>query len=159
MQCCGTDHLCRSHSVLPSTDQLLGSPPSPQSSPSVPADLPAREGASSGVGIFSHLSSLPGTQVPSCFLSSSFSLFLSSIPPGYMGIFLGLFGVTGPLLVFSRCSVRIVPFVDVFLMCLWGEINSTSSYSSAILESQPYKDFKQDLAHINHEINVTQYYF
>ena len=28
-QGCGLDHLCRSHSVLPAIDQLLGSPPSP----------------------------------------------------------------------------------------------------------------------------------
>ena len=41
MQGCGTDHLCRSQSVLPATDWLLGSPPSPQGSPSFPADLPA----------------------------------------------------------------------------------------------------------------------
>ena len=31
---------------------------------------------------------------------------------------------------FSRCSVRIVPFVDVFLMPLWEEVNSMSSYSA-----------------------------
>ena len=78
-------------------------------------------------------SSLPGAQVPSCFLSSSFPLLLSSVLPGHMRIFLVLLGVQGPLLVFSRCSVRIVPFVAVFLMHLWGEMNFTSSYSSAIL--------------------------
>ena len=36
----GTDHLYRSHSVLPATDWLLRSSPGPQSSPSVPADFP-----------------------------------------------------------------------------------------------------------------------
>ena len=41
---CGMNHLCRSHSILPATDQLLGSPPSPQNSPSVPADLPLVRG-------------------------------------------------------------------------------------------------------------------
>ena len=55
----------------------------------------------------------PGMQVPSCF--SSFSL-LHSVLPGYLGVFLILFNVQGSLLVFSRCSVKIVPFVDVFLM-------------------------------------------
>ena len=54
----------------------------------------------------------PGMQVPSCF-SSSFSL-LHSVLPGYLGVFLILFDVQGSLLVFSRCSVKIVPFVDVF---------------------------------------------
>ena len=38
------DHLCRSHSVLPATKQLLGSLLSPRVSPSVPADLPTSEG-------------------------------------------------------------------------------------------------------------------
>ena len=31
--------------------------------------------------------------------------------------------------------MTIFPFVDVFLMHLWGEMNSISSYSSAIFES------------------------
>ena len=33
---------------------------------------------------------------------------------------------------FSRCSVRIVPFVDVFLMYLWEEVSSTF-FAAAIL--------------------------
>ena len=80
------------------------------------------------------LSSLPGVQVPPCFPASSFPL-LSFLLPGYVGIFLVLLGVRDPLLVFSRCCVRMVPFVHVFLMRLWGEMNSTSSYSSTIFES------------------------
>ena len=63
------------------------------------------------------LSSLPGIQVPSCLLSSSFSL-LSFILPGYMGIPFVLLDVRGPLPVFSRWSERIAPFVDVFFMHL-----------------------------------------
>ena len=66
--------------------------------------------------------------LPLLFLFPSFFIL-----PGYMGIFLVLLGVRGPLLVFSRCSVRIVPFVDVVSMHLWGEMNSMSSYSSTIL--------------------------
>ena len=31
--------------------------------------------------------------------------------------------------------MRIVPFVDIFFMCMWGEMNFMSLYSSAILES------------------------
>ena len=50
---------------------------------------------------------------------------------------------------FSRYSVRIVPFVDVFLMHLWGEVNSMSSYTSTILtlemnflEEKNYDEFQ-----------------
>ena len=85
------------------------------------------------MGTSPHLQLPTGAQVPSHFLSSSFSLLLSFVLPGYVGIFLVLLGVQGPLLVFSRCSVRIVPFVDVFLTHLRGEMNSTSSYSSTIV--------------------------
>ena len=113
------------------TDLLLCSPLSPWSSPSVPAD-PGSERASPDAEI-SPLLQLPiGVQVPSRFYSSSFSL-ISFILPGYSGIFLVISGVQGPLLVFSWCSVRIIPFVDVFLMHLWGEMNSVCSYSSIIL--------------------------
>ena len=63
---------------------------------------------------------------------SYFLFFLSFILPSCVGIFFVLLGVWGLLLVFSRCSVRIVPFVDVFLMYLWGEVNSISSYSSIL---------------------------
>ena len=69
------------------------------------------------------------------FLFLFFSL-LSLILPSCIGVCLVLLGVQGPLLVFSRFSVRIVPFVDVFLMYLWEEVNSTSSYST-ILTSFP----------------------
>ena len=49
-----------------------------------------------------------------------FSFFLSFILLSYAGIFLVLLGVRGPLLVFSSCSVRIVPSLircifDVFM--------------------------------------------
>ena len=59
----------------------------------------------------------PGVQIPYCFLSSSFFL-LSFVLPGYARIFIVLSIVQGLLLVFSWCSVRIVPSVDVFLMHL-----------------------------------------
>ena len=39
------------------------------------------------------------------------------------------------LSVFSKFSVRIVPRVDVFLMCLWGEVNSMLSYSTILIPS------------------------
>ena len=85
-QGCGTDHLCRSQSVLPATDWLLHSPLSPQSSPSVLADLPASEGLppSSPVpaphhGLRSHPVSSP-LPFPFFFLSSypvTWGFFLS----------------------------------------------------------------------------------
>ena len=74
-------------------------------------------------------SSPPGVLVPSCFL---FSFFLPFILCSYVGIFLVLLGVRGLPLVFSRCSVKFIPFVDVFLIYLWGEVNFTSSYSAIL---------------------------
>ena len=99
---------------------------------SVPVDFSVGEEVSPNLGISSLLQRpYPGVQVPSGFFSSSFSL-LFDILPSYAGIFIVLSGVQGLLLVFSRCSVRIVASIDVFLMHLWREINSTSSYFSAI---------------------------
>lgn len=51
------------------------------------------------------------------------------------GNFLVLSDVQRPLLLFSTCFVRIVSFVDAFLIYLWGEISSMLSYFSAILTS------------------------
>ena len=132
---CSMDHAHRSHSVLPSTDQLLHSPLSPWNSFWVPADFPNWEvrGFLCVQELLLTFGSPPGVLVPSHFL---FSFFLSFILPGCVGIFLVLLDVWGLLLVFSKSSVRIVPFVDVFLMYLWGEANSTSSYS-AILTPPP----------------------
>ena len=80
----------------------------------------------------------PRVQVPSRFLSSSFSLLYFSILPSYAGIFIVLSSVQGLPLVFSQCSVRIVAFIDVFLMHPWREMNFMSTYSSAILNLQPH---------------------
>ena len=60
-----------------------------------------------------------------------------SILPSYAGMFIVLSGVQGLLLVFRRCSVRIVASIDVFLMHPWREMNSTSTYSSTILSLLP----------------------
>ena len=80
VQGCGTDYLCRCHSVLPATDLLLRSPLSPRSSPSVPADLLLVRGLPwMQEPLLSFTSPPPGAQVPSCFLLSFFS-FLSSYP-------------------------------------------------------------------------------
>ena len=136
VQGCGMDPQWRSYTVLPATDRLLQCPLSPQIFHSVPADLPASEGAFLSVG------TSPLLQVPPkrCRSHPVFSFLLFFFPffilPGCLGIFLVLLGVQGPLLVFSRCSVRIVPFVDVVLMYLWGEVNSTSSYSAILTPHQ-----------------------
>ena len=59
-------------------------------------------------------------------------LFSSYILPSCDRIFLVLLGVWSLLLMISRCSMRNVPFVDVFSMYLWGVMNSTSSYSTIL---------------------------
>ena len=138
----GTDCLCSSHSVPSATDRPFH-PPLTASDVSLLSQL-----ISLLVMGFPWMrepllcfSSPPGLQVPSCFLSSSFSL-LPSILPCYAGIFIVLSSVQGLLLVFSWCSVRIVPSVDVFLMHLWREMNSMPSYSSAIFKTQKHSLWK-----------------
>ena len=54
-------------------------------------------------------------------------LLLSFELPHSAGILLVLLGVSRPLLIFCRGSVRIVTFADVFLIHLWREINSMSA--------------------------------
>ena len=97
----------------------------------------------------------PGAQILCHSLSSFFSLLLLWVPSVYAGIFPVLPSAQGPRLMFSWSSVRIVPFVDVFLMRLWGEMNSTSSCASAILtpfwrfrKSEPEESF-QNLGTVN----------
>ena len=89
MQGCGMDHLCRSHSVQPATDQLLHSLSSPQSSPLSQLISPPVRGLPWTWEILLSFSSPQGAQVPSHF-SSSFSLLLSFILLCYVGIFLVL---------------------------------------------------------------------
>ena len=96
-------------------------------------DLPTCERGSLDVSTSPVLQLLP-QGYRSCLIS--FSLLPSFILPSYAGIF--------PFWV-SEASVQLVfcansSIVDVFLMLLWAEMNSTSSYSSAILT--PWCDFK-----------------
>ena len=58
--------------------------------------------------------------------------FLSSLP-NHAWIHMILSGCQGLLLVFSQCSVTVVLSVDVFLMHLWREMHSMSTYFSTIL--------------------------
>ena len=87
----GTNHPCKSLSILPSANWLLRSPPRPGSSPSVLADLPASQGTSQVVGTFL-LTQLPprGTgPVPIPFSLSLFFCFFFC-PTQVRGDFLAL---------------------------------------------------------------------
>lgn len=110
-----------SYSVLSATDMLLHYPLSPWSSPPVLADLSTSEGAFPSVGpsllLFLH-------PMDVCTILFSLFFYVSFILPGCQGIFLVLLGPQGILLVLSRCSVITVPFADVFLKYLWGEVSS-----------------------------------
>ena len=97
VQGCGADHLCRSHSVLSATDQPFHLPPKA-------SDVPLLSQLIS-LSVWSLprvwepllcFSSPSWEQIPSCFLSSSFSL-LSLVLLYYVGIFLVLSGVQGLL--------------------------------------------------------------
>ena len=111
--------------------QLLHCPPSLWSSLSVPADLPATEGASQSEGTFP-LSQLPPRGTGAVLIT--FFFFLLSYPV----IFLTALVVWDLLLEFSRYSVRTVPHVDIFLMYLWEEVSSTSFYSAILTSTCPY---------------------
>ena len=85
------------------------------------------------------------------FLSSSFSLLLSFILPSSSGIFLVLSGIQGHLLVFiqlvlcENCCLYICicvyvyiyiytyTYIHIFLIHLWRQMTSRSSYYPAIL--------------------------
>ena len=134
------DHLCVSRSVPSATDLLLHPLPTASNASLLSQSIsPTERGfpriresllcfSSPTLGSRSHPTSSPPP-----------SPFFFSVLPSYAGIFIVLSGVQGLLLVFSWCSqyVRIVASVDVFLMHPWREMNSTSSYSSAILTLPP----------------------
>lgn len=86
----------------------------------VSADLSTGEGAPQGEGTFS-LSPLPPMGAGPFHII--FFLFLS----GLVKIFLIAPLVQDLLLEFSRCSVRIGPLVDVFLIYLWERVSSHTS--------------------------------
>ena len=113
---------------LPHTGHCTGQP---QVLSFVPTDI-VSEGTSTDVRIS------PLLQLPSPFHGSGsilLSSFFSSIfhPIQLHGNLSFLSGVCDLLLVFSWCAVRIVPFVDVFLIHLWREMHSNSSYFSISL--------------------------
>ena len=120
MQGGGPDHPCGSRSVLPATDQLLHFPLSLWSFLSI---LPYHP---TGWGSFPEREKFTFVQLPLRGTSPVLlPPFFSFTWPGYVEIFIILPGIWGLLLVFSRCPLRIVPSVDVFLMWLWEEVSST----------------------------------
>lgn len=58
-----------------------------------------------------------------------FLFFLKKYPVLWRSL---LSGVEFFLLVLSRCSVRISPFVEIFIMYLWEEVKFTSSFSAIL---------------------------
>ena len=119
---------------LPQTLVVSLSSDSPRTSPFVPTVLFTYEGASPGVGTLPLLQFLQGHRYHPIFSFIFPPLFLFH-SLSYMRIFSCPLGVQGPLLEFSRCSERTVQLVDVLLMYLWEEMNSTCSFSSVLSQS------------------------
>ena len=113
----GTNSLGGSLSALPSAPLLLHSPPWLWSSPFCHPQSPPAKGLPSVWKPFLLHSSLPLVQVPSLFFCLCFFFFLWPYPG--CGEFLAFWEVWGLLPAFSRCSIGVVPHVDVFLMYLW----------------------------------------
>ena len=127
--CAGISLLCPPHPCCCSL--LCGSEPLPLRHPQSP---PAKWFPSVWKPFLLH-SSLPLVQVLSLFFLSVFSFLFC--PTQVRGEFLAFWEVWGLLPAFSRCSVGVVPHVDVFLMYLWEEVSSMSFYSTVLISS-PY---------------------
>ena len=114
----GTDPLCGNLSTLPSAPLLLHSPMWLQSFPPPNPCLHQWRGFLV-CGNFSSFTA-PSQRCRFCPYSfvSVFSFFFC--PTHVRGEFLAFWEVWGLLPGFSRCSVGVVPHVDVFLMYLWG---------------------------------------
>ena len=110
--CVGISPLCPPHPC--GCTLLHGSKASPLRHP----QSPPVKGLPSVWKPFLLHSSLPLVQVLSLFFCLCFSIFFC--PTQVHGDFLSFWEVWGLLPAFSRCSVGVVPHVDVFLMCLWG---------------------------------------
>ena len=114
----GTDPLCGNLSTLPSVPLLLRSPPWLWSFPPAQPRLCQWR----GFLVCGNFSSFTAPSQwcrshPYSFVSV-FSFFFC--PTQVRGEFLAFGEVWGFLPAFSRCSVAVVPHVDVFLMYLWG---------------------------------------
>ena len=133
VQGCGPDHLCRSHSVLSVTDQLLDYPLNTQGSPLLQLIFLLVRGPPQTQGSLHDFGSPRGCR----YHPASSPLPSPFHPTHHVGVSLVLLGAQGPLLVFGRCSVVTASRVDVSLIHLWGERNSMSSYSSHHLGKSP----------------------
>ena len=114
----GTDPPCRNLSALPSAPLLLRSPPWLRNFTLTTPCLHQWRGFLV-CGNFPSFTA-PSQRCRSCPYSfvSVFSFFFG--PTQVCGEFLAFWEVWGLLPVFSRCSVGVVPHVDVFLVYLWG---------------------------------------
>ena len=113
-----TDPLCGNLSALPSAPLLLCSPPWLRSfPPTLPTPCLCQSRGFLVCGNVSYIS-LPEVEVLSLFFCLCFFFFLC--PTQVRGNFVAFWEVWGLLPVCSRCSVGVVPHVDVFLMYLWG---------------------------------------
>ena len=124
--------MCGNLSALPSSPLLLLSTPWLWSFPAAHPPSPSVKGLPRVWKLFLLHSSLPEVQVPSLFFVSVFSFFFCPIQ--VRGEFLAFWEVWGLLPAFSRCSVGVVPHVDVFV----GRKVISTSYSSAILKVSHY---------------------
>ena len=115
-----TNPLCRNLSALPSAPIAAFSSMAPKLPPCYhpPSPFPPVKGLPRVWKLFLLHSFLPEVQVPSVFFGSVFSFFFC--PTQVRGEFLAFWEVWSLLPAFSRCSVGVVPRVDVFLMYLWG---------------------------------------
>ena len=131
------DRLGRSQSVLPATDRLLCSPPSPRSSPSVPGDLLTGEGASPDARSSPHLQ-LPARGagpilLPLLFLFPSSFFHLTWLHRDSFCTFRCLRRSASVQQVFCENCFICRCFLNAFV----GEMISTS-YSSAIFSPSPH---------------------
>ena len=131
----GTNPLCGNLSTLPSAPLLLCSPPWLRNFPTATPHLHQWRGFLVCGNIFSFTApSLRCRSRPYSFVSVFYFFFC---PTQVRGEFLAFGEVWGLLPAFSRCSLGVVPHVDVFLMYLWGvrwspRLNPPPSWRSPI---------------------------
>ena len=111
-----------------------------EASPTPPTSCPHEWRGSLVCGNFSSFTA-PSQKCWSCLYSfvsvSSFFFCPTQVPWGFLA-----FGeVWGLLPAFNRCSVRVVPHVDVFLMYLWGGRWSPCLTPPPSWRSPPYRRF------------------
>ena len=121
--------------------------PGRSSSPSAPVGLPTAKGVPRARDSFLIHSPIPGVQVPPQFPFS----FYPTWSRGDLSCHLGC--KRDPRAALGWFAVRIPPQVDVFLMCLWGEVSprpsappsSSSSASKTSFQAQAQALFKLHL--------------